>query len=98
MMESFRYQSSNAEIATVDQNGLVTAITDGDVFIAALNQGVSSTTPIFVRSETVTTTVEGFVLQDNAIPLPNATVNSSKSELSMGPRTIAYVPSGAISY
>ena len=43
------WSSSNPEIATVDANGLVTAVSPGDALITASSGGVSTSRPVYVE-------------------------------------------------
>ena len=69
------YQSSNPGVATVDPNGVVTAVGAGTVIITARNEGATATTSIKVDPGDPRTTVIGFVQESNGAPVPNATVN-----------------------
>ena len=69
------YSSSNAAVATVDQDGLVTAQGDGTALIAATNEGATSVTGVIVTLGDPLTTVEGFVVDDQGDPVSGADVN-----------------------
>ena len=57
---------SNAAVATVDGNGLATAVGLGAAYITAVNEGVTAVTRINVTSfGTAVTTVTGFVRMDH---------------------------------
>ena len=72
--EGTTYRTSNPAIATVGQDGLVTATGLGTAFITASNQGVSGVRRIFVTRETAPTRVEGFVVGPDGGPVPDALV------------------------
>jgi len=68
------YRSSNAQIATIGKDGLVTSHRDGNVFITAVNSMVSTSVLFRVDSGPLTT-LEGFVrFEDGTIP-PSADVS-----------------------
>ena len=73
------YRTSNLSIATVDPNGLVTAISAGVVFITAINGGATAVARVVISPDDPLTTVEGFVrLPDNS-PANNTTVRLPKT-------------------
>ena len=55
------YRTSNPQIAVVGENGLVTAIGAGTVFITAINEGATGVAQIRVIPGDPLTTLEGFV-------------------------------------
>jgi hypothetical protein len=68
------YRSSNPGIATVDGDGLVTAVAAGSVFVTATNEGAATVTRIIVSPGDPLTTVEGLVLLEDGSPVLDATV------------------------
>lgn len=55
------YRTSNGRIATVDQDGVVTAVREGTVFITATNFGATAVTRVSVVSGNEVTSVAGTV-------------------------------------
>jgi hypothetical protein len=68
------YRTSNPSIATVDEEGVVTATGVGNAFITVLNTGTTATRQIRVLRDTVLTTVEGFVEFEDGTPVDGANV------------------------
>ncbi|MCA9311310.1 MAG: hypothetical protein KDA21_08905 [Phycisphaerales bacterium] len=68
------YRTSNAAVASVGPDGLVTAHGNGPVFITAMNEGATSTVKLIVSLGDPLTTVEGFVLTPSETPVPDAVV------------------------
>jgi len=69
------YRISNPAIATIDQDGLVTALTDGSVFVTAVNQGATAVTQLNVSLDGSLTTVAGSVLDEDGMPVAGAMVS-----------------------
>ncbi len=79
------YRSSNTDIATVTEDGLVIATGAGSAFVTATNEGAASVTRIIVSPGDPLTTVEGLTLRDDGSPVVGATVTlpeQSRSVLS----------------
>ena len=62
------YRSSNASVATVGVNGLVTAVDHGSAFITATNEGAATIAGIVVSPGDPLTSVEGFIFFDDGLP------------------------------
>jgi hypothetical protein len=69
------YRTSNPAVATVDENGLVTARAKGKVFITAVNEGTTSVCQIDVSPGDPLTTVFGYVQTTNGALVAGATVS-----------------------
>ncbi len=76
------YRTSNPDIATVGQDGLVTAEGPGTAFITAVNEGATSVTKITVVPGDPLTTIEGFVMAEDGTPVDGADVNIQPMDLS----------------
>jgi len=75
------YRTSNPNILTVNQNGVVTATDLGFAFITVTNEGATAVTRInVVQSDDQLTTVEGFVQFKDGTFLPGATVTILNQE------------------
>lgn len=74
-VEGTVYRTSNPAIATVDENGLVTAIGAGQAFITATNSGATAVTRVFVVPGDPLTTLEGFVQFLDGEPVEGAEVS-----------------------
>jgi len=70
------YRTSNVAVAIVDADGLVTAKAHGTAFITATNDSATAVKRIDVATETITTTVEGFVQLQDETPVAGAAVTS----------------------
>jgi len=68
------YRSSNTDIATVTEDGLVIATGAGSAFITATNEGAATVTRIIVAPGDPLTTVEGLTLHSDGSPVVGATV------------------------
>ena len=68
------YRTSNAEVATVGQEGLVTAVAEGPVFITAVNSGAAAVTRVDVALGSPLTRVQGFFLRWNEEPIVGASI------------------------
>ncbi|MCA8973787.1 MAG: Ig-like domain-containing protein [Planctomycetes bacterium] len=69
------YRSSNPAVVTVDEDGLVTAVSDGVAVITATNEGTSSVARIEVQLSGELTTVVGFARRPDGSPVANATIS-----------------------
>ena len=68
------YITSNAAIATIDPNGLVTATGEGSAFLTAKNDGTAATALVQVVPESALTTIVGFVLEPDGTAVAGADV------------------------
>ncbi|MCR9245429.1 MAG: carboxypeptidase regulatory-like domain-containing protein [bacterium] len=68
------YRTSDPAVATVGENGLVTAVGDGVAVITATNEGVSSVARIEVRLDAQLTTVVGFAQLPDGTPVVGASL------------------------
>lgn len=68
------YASSNPAIATVDQEGLVSAVADGMAFITVRNEGATAVAQVDVSLGDPLTTVIGFVRDEAGRPVAGAAV------------------------
>lgn len=68
------YRSSNTEIITITEDGLVIATGAGSAFVTATNEGAASVTRIIVSPGDPLTIVEGLTLRDDGSPIAGATV------------------------
>ena len=98
------YRTSNPEIATVGEDGLVTAKGSGVAFITAINEGATAVVKITVVPGDPLTIVEGFVQFEDGTAVVGADVNIQPVDLSAstgvdGSFQVANVPtqSGTIS-
>ncbi len=80
--QSTIYRTSNPDIATVGQDGLVTAQGRGIAFITAVNEGATAVSRITVSPGDPLTTIEGFVLFEDGTPVDGADVNIQPLDLS----------------
>jgi formylglycine-generating enzyme required for sulfatase activity len=93
------YRTSNPSVATVDQNGLVTARARGLVYVTAVNEGASAVVQLAVSPGDALTTVVGVLRDTNGVPVAGATVTAGALGMSGltdadGRFVIAGVPSG----
>ena len=70
------YRSSNARLATISRNGLITAQNAGVVHITAINNGHTFVHRIRIIRNQYKTTLEGFVRLDGDQPASNASVTT----------------------
>lgn len=68
------YRTSNPDIVTVDQDGLITAGRRGPAFITAVNLGATSVASVIVSPGDPLTTVDGFVRREDGSPVAAAEV------------------------
>ncbi len=68
------YRTSNPAVATIDQDGTVTAQGAGTAFLTALNEGATSVDQVIVAPGDPLTDVVGFVLLEDGTPVPGAQV------------------------
>ena len=92
------YRTSNAEIATISRNGLVTGLRTGIALITATNEGVTSVARVIVTEADEPTSVEGFVQDQDGNPVAGAIVTIPEFGFQtttdeMGRFTIPGVPS-----
>ena len=69
------YRTSNSDIATVGQNGLVTAQGAGISFITAVNEGATAVAKVLVSPDDPLTTVEGLVQLEDGTRVEGADIN-----------------------
>jgi len=69
------YRTSNGRIATVDNDGMVSAFREGTVYITATNSGATSVARITVVPAGSTTTVIGAVEDSGGAPVVDAAVS-----------------------
>ncbi len=74
--EGTTYQTSNAEVATVNLGGLVTAQGLGFAYLTARNGGATAVARVDVVPAGVATTVEGFTREDDGTPVAGAQVTA----------------------
>ncbi len=72
------YRTSSPGVATVGENGLVTAHSPGAAFITVVNFGAAAVVRVTVNVETVSTTAEGFVQREDGTPVAGADVATSQ--------------------
>ena len=75
------YRTSNAGVARIDTNGLVTATGKGIAFITAVNEGATAVTGLVVQQTNLFTSVRGFVRSANGQSASGATVRLSEFSL-----------------
>lgn len=68
------YRTSNPNVATVSENGLVTAVDAGIAFLTAVNEGATAVKRITVVPGDPLTTLEGFVQFEDGSPVNGAEV------------------------
>lgn len=68
------YQSSDNNIATISEDGVVTARTAGSVYVSAIHEGLTASTVIRIVSPPTNRTIIGFVYGPEGQPLSNALV------------------------
>lgn len=93
------YRTSNPDIGTVSSEGVVTAVSQGFVFITAVNEGVSSVVTVIVAPASGFTSVAGFVRRQDGTPAIGSVVSISALGLSAivgadGGFSFADVPTG----
>jgi hypothetical protein len=69
------YRTSNPLVATVDPDGLVTAVTSGIAFLTAVNDGATSVIALTIALGDPLTTVEGRVLDGDENPVVGAALS-----------------------
>jgi hypothetical protein len=70
------YRVSNTDIITIDEVALVTSYIRGPAFVTATHEGVTATRRVNIAVETITTRVEGFVVDENGNPIEGATIST----------------------
>ena len=72
------YQTSNADLITVDQEGVVTANANrpGVGFITVSNEGATSVARVAVTADLISSTIDGFVQLPPQTPVAAATVSA----------------------
>lgn len=70
------YRTSNPAVATVGQDGLVTAMAPGIVFMTAINEGATAVKRLNVTAAVQMTIVEGFVVLADGTSVAGATVTT----------------------
>ena len=75
------YQSSNAGIASISADGLVTAHSAGTIYVSAIHEGLTASRVIQVSSPSVPRTLIGFVYGPSGGPIPNAVVHIPGTKL-----------------
>ena len=79
---SVTYSSNKAEVATVDNNGLVTAVAEGEAMITAKVGDLSATAKVTVKGATISAEQE--------LPLLNFDPKKDESEKIIDPEILAY--------
>ncbi len=79
------WTSSNEDIAVVDENGLVTAISDGEVTITATHKGLTSTCKIIVEKKAVPVTSISVRVGEGDVDRITLTPNHTSEILSVIP-------------
>lgn len=79
---SVTYSSNKAEVATVDNNGLVTAVAEGEAMITATVGDLSATAKVTVEGATISAEQE--------LPLLNFDPKKDESEKIIDPEILAY--------
>lgn len=69
------YHTSNPDIATIDENGLIIAVDAGRVFITATNEGATSVTQLDVSPGDPLTTVTGIVIDNQGLPVAGINIS-----------------------
>ena len=70
------YASSNSQIVSVTRDGLAIGIGVGSVAVTAINGGVTAVKQIIVAESVLSTTIEGFVFDENGDPIVGAQVTT----------------------
>lgn len=68
------YRVSNTNIITIDDAALITSYVRGPAFVTATHEGVTATRRVNIAVTSITTRVEGFVVDDNGNPVEGATI------------------------
>lgn len=71
------YRVSSTDFITVDEAGVLTALQNGVAVVTASNQGVTSAKRVTIASDTITTTVEGFVRDAEGNPVAGVAVTTT---------------------
>jgi hypothetical protein len=71
------YRVTSLDVIDVDDNGQVNAVDNGIAFLTATNFGVTSVKRLTIASQTLSTTVEGFVVDESGDPLEGAEVTTT---------------------
>ena len=71
------YRVSSTDFITVDNEGVLTAIQNGVAVVTASNQGVTSAKRVTIASDTISTTVEGFVRDADGNPVAGVVVTTT---------------------
>ncbi|KAA3615201.1 MAG: hypothetical protein DWQ01_00315 [Planctomycetota bacterium] len=69
------YRTSNPQVVSVDENGIVAAVGDGLAFITATNDGATAVAQVAVSLSSAVTDVVGFVMDESGNPVANASVS-----------------------
>jgi hypothetical protein len=70
------YSSTNPQVAAVSNDGLITTLAEGTVFITATNEGVTAVKRIDVAATTFTSTIAGVVTLPSGAPFAGASITS----------------------
>lgn len=71
------YRVSSTDFITVDEAGVLTALQNGVAVVTATNQGVTSAKRVTIASDTISTTVEGFVRDADGNPVAEVIVTTT---------------------
>lgn len=71
------YRVSSTDFITVDDAGVLSAVQNGVAVVTASNQGATSVRRVTIASDTITTTVEGFLFDEDGNPIAGATVTTT---------------------
>lgn len=71
------YRVSNPDVITVDENGLATAHTLGTAFVTTTNGGAAAVIRLDAVTDTVSSTIEGFVQLEDGTPVADAEVSNT---------------------
>ncbi len=71
------YRVSSTDFITVDEAGVLTALQNGVAVVTASNQGVTSAKRVTIASDTISTTIEGFVRDAEGNPVAGVVVTTT---------------------
>ncbi|MBI2425908.1 MAG: VCBS repeat-containing protein [Candidatus Hydrogenedentes bacterium] len=71
------YRVSSTDFITVDDDGVLSAVQNGVAVVTASNQGATSVRRVTIASDTIMTTVEGFLFDEDGNPIAGATVTTT---------------------
>lgn len=71
------YRVSSTDFITVDEDGVLTAVKNGVAVVTATNQGTTAAKRVTIATDTISTTVEGYVRDAEGNPVAGVVVSTT---------------------